>query len=450
MMYLVKEAGHLVTGDTEDADIVVINTCGFIKSAKIEAIDVISEMIADKKSGKINKLIVVGCLPERYKDNILSELPEVDAFVGTGSFDEIVTVIDSILTEKCEEKEYEYKNGRKKAYFGNINSPVSETKRIITNSPYWTYLKIAEGCDNCCSYCCIPSIRGSFRSRPIENIINEAKTLVKSGFIELNLVAQDLSNYGIDLHGKSNLTKLVRELDKIEQLKWIRLLYLYPSSIDDSLIDEITKSDKIVKYLDIPIQHINDNVLTKMRRRYTSLEIKLLIRKLRERIPDVVLRTSVITGLPGESKKEFEELCEFLSNEKIERVGVFAYSPEEGTDAFLMKHSSYEVAIQRVEQIKNIQSKILDDFEQSRIGTTTQVLLDGTQDITAFSALINSEKSESQDLLVRSYAEAPEVDGYILVKNYHRRKESLFQKDSPVFPVRITEYKNNMLIGVRV
>jgi len=382
MMHLVKSAGYEITGETENINVAIINTCGFIGDAKDEALDTINELIESKRAGSISKIVVTGCLAERYKEDILKMLPDVDAVVGTGSFDNIAEVLEF----------------KKNKFFEDINAPISETNRIITTSNIWAYLKIADGCDNRCAFCMIPKLRGNYRSRPAPNITSEARKLVSKGTRELTLVAQDLTRYGTDIYGKRKLKDLLISLNDIEKLEWIRLLYLYPDTFDDEIIDLIAKSDKIVKYVDIPIQHISDVVLKKMRRRGTGNDIRSLFKHIRERIDNVVIRTSIIAGLPGESEKEFEELCEFLTDMKIERLGVFPYSPEEGTDAYSMERPTKEVALQRAEEVENIQSQIMYDFNNKRIGTVTRVL------------------TEAFYPYARSYAEAPEVDGYIIVE----------------------------------
>jgi len=390
MMFLLREAGYIVCGDTQGVDAVVLNTCGFVNSAKSEAIDTILELAELKKNGDFSKLIVAGCFPERYKDDILSEMQEIDAAVGTGSFDDIVSVVETL-----------FNRGSGLSYFGDISAPVSETGRILSSSPVWAYLKIAEGCNNLCSYCCIPQIRGHYRSRKMENILDEAKKLVSGGTQELIIVAQDTTMYGLDLYGEVKLATLLKELGAIENLRWIRLHYLYPSDIDDELIDEIAKNDKIVKYLDIPFQHISDVVLTKMNRRGTGDEYSGLIKKLRQCIDNLVLRTSVITGLPGEGDKEFNELYKFLKETKIERIGVFPYSPEDGTPAAQMERPDEDTAIQRSEIIYTLGSEIMENFNKSRIGETFTVLTEGFND--------------DNVVMARSFAETPDVDGYITV-----------------------------------
>jgi ribosomal protein S12 methylthiotransferase len=415
MMFLLNEAGFEVSGKTDGADAVVVNTCAFIESAKMEAIETILELGKAKNEGRTGKLIVAGCLPERYKNEIMPELPEIDAIVGVGGFDYIIDAVTAALGLAVRSKDIHSAGGRgkvagesttgenaagEKAFFGDIDAPVSETGRIITTSPVWAYLKIAEGCDNRCGFCVIPDIRGRFRSRPMENILDEARGLADRGIMELILVAQDVTGYGLDIYGKHRLTDLLRGLCDIESLKWIRLHYLYPDGIDDELIDVIAENDKILKYIDIPIQHINDGILRKMRRRGAGGDIRSLIGRLRERVPGVVLRTSIIAGLPGEGESEFEELCGFLREAKIERAGVFQYSPEEGTPAALMDRPDPDTAARRAELIGDIQSRVIDDFNESRIGSVTTVLIEGC---------------DGGKYYGRSFAESPEVDGYITI-----------------------------------
>jgi len=418
MMFLLSESGFEVSGETEGADIVLLNTCGFIDSAKSEAIETLIELGSMKEDGRIGKIVVAGCLPERYKDEIMTELPEIDAIVGTGAFDNIVSVVTS-LTE----------DGEKVALFGDLNSRVSEAGRIITTSPAWAYLKIAEGCDNCCAYCVIPVIRGRFRSRPQENIIDEAGKLAAQGVRELIIIAQDVTMYGLDIYGERRLTDLLNALCAIEGLDWIRLHYLYPDDIDDKLIDLIAKYGKILKYLDIPVQHINDGILEKMNRRGSGRDIRALFRRLRERIPGVVLRTSIITGLPGEGEDEFEELCEFLLEEKIERAGVFAYSPEEGSAAAQMDRPDADIAAHRAQLLMDLQSHIMDDFDLTRVGSVVTVLIEGKHDDGAYFG--------------RSFAESPDVDGYIIVRGTGIAVNEFAE-------VRITAASDGVLTGVKI
>jgi len=390
MMFLLNKAGFVVTGETTGADVVIVNTCGFIESAKMEAIETILELGSEKDQGKIGKIIVTGCLAQRYKSEMLAELPEVDGVVGVGSFEDIVSAVRSALRDTTRPE-----------LFGDINAPVSETGRILTTSPAWAYLKIAEGCDNRCAYCAIPDIRGRFRSRPIGRVIDEARDLAGRGIKELIIVAQDVTRYGLDLYGKRRLPDLLKGLCGIDALKWIRLHYLYPDEIEDELIEVIAKYDKIVKYLDIPIQHINDGILKKMNRRGTGSEIRTLLQRLREQIPGVVLRTSIIAALPGEGDMEFEELCGFLMEAKLERAGVFQYSPEEGTAAALMEAPDADTAKLRAERLTDMQSRIMDAHNESRIGSIATVLVEGCEDGRFYG---------------RSFAESPDIDGYISIR----------------------------------
>ena len=417
MMFLLREAGCGLTVETQDADAVVVNTCAFIESAKMEAIETILALGRLKETGRLKKIIVAGCLPERYKNEIIKEMPEIDTVVGTGGFQSIVAALRAAM-EGHEEQEF----------FDDINAPVSETSRIISTPSAWAYLKIAEGCDNHCAYCVIPSIRGRFRSRSADAIVDEARNLVENGRKELIVVAQDVTRYGLDIYGKKELATLLDSLSTIGGLSWIRLHYLYPSEINDELIDEIARNDKILKYLDIPIQHINDDILRKMNRRGTGDEIRSLLRRLRERVPGVVLRTSLITGLPGEGDIEFAELCDFLKESKIERAGVFAYSPEEGSPAALMDSPDLETAIARAEILTDIQSEIIDEFNISRIGSVVAVLVEGSSDGIFFG---------------RSFAESPDVDGYINI-----RGKGIVPGE--MIGVRITGVENHEPMGVRV
>lgn len=389
MLWLLKEAGYEIATEPDGLDAVIINTCGFIESAKSEAIENILEFASLKKEGRLGKIIVTGCLPQRYSEEILEELPEVDGLVGCGSFDEIVEALDSVMQDEAA------------YYFGDINASVSETGRVVSTGPGWAYLKIAEGCDNCCAYCVIPSLRGSFRSRPMEKLVKEAEELAGTGVKELIVVAQDTTRYGRDIAGRSLLTELIRKLSDISGIEWIRLHYLYPDAIDDELIGEIAGNSKVVKYLDIPIQHINSKILGSMNRRGTGDQIRLLFKKLRERIPGLVLRTSIITGLPGEGEAEFEELCGFLREARIERAGVFPYSPEEGTPAESMSgRPSREEAERRAELIMDIQSRVMDEFNASLQDKTIRVLCEGYDRL-------------AECYYGRSEADSPDVDGKV-------------------------------------
>lgn len=388
MLYLMSEAGYELVPDPDGADLAIVNTCGFIDAAKTEAIDNILEMAELKKAGKLGGLIVTGCLAERYKDSIQSELPEIDAVLGVGSFGDIVAAANTV----CE--------GRKLSLFGSNSAAVDEIPRVVSTGPGWAYLRIAEGCNNFCAFCAIPYIRGRYRSRPIENIIDEATELAQHGVKELIVIAQDITRYGTDIYGKRSLARLCRELAKIDGIEWIRLHYLYPDQFDDELIDELASNDKVVKYLDIPIQHINNAILKRINRRGTGDEIRELFKTLRERIPGLVLRTSLIAGLPGEGEAEFEELCEFLREARIERVGVFPFSPEEGTPAAKMEHVDEDEARRRADLIMQLQAPIMDDFCQSFVGKTIRVLCVGYDE-------------ELQRCIGRSYADSPDIDGLV-------------------------------------
>lgn len=387
MMFLLSDAGFDVSGDTENVDAVVVNTCGFIDSAKAEAIDTILDLAQGKAAGSIGKIVVTGCLAERYKDEILKEMPEVDAVCGVGSFSDIVDIVKRTL------------EGEHVTRYGDIDAPEQETGRVLTTSPLWEYIKIAEGCDNRCAYCIIPYLRGRFRSRRVEDIVSEAQLLAENGIRELIVVAQDITRYGLDIYGERALAGLLKSLAEIQGIEWIRLHYLYPDEIDDELIDVIAGEPKILKYLDIPIQHINDRILKTMCRRGTGEEIRLLFKKLRERIPGVVLRTSLIAGLPGEGEEEFAELCDFLREAKIERVGVFPFSPEEGTPAAKMSYPDEDTARRRAEAIMDIQDGIMEEFNASRIGKVTRVLV---------------EEFDGTYYSGRSFAESPDIDGRIM------------------------------------
>lgn len=388
MLYLLDEAGYALSPDPEGCDAVIINTCGFIDAAKSEAIDTILQMAELKAAGKLGKIIVTGCLPERYRDDIRAELPEIDAILGVGSFADIVSALDEAFAGNIVE------------YFGDKNAPVDELPRVVSTGPSWAYLKIAEGCDNFCAFCAIPYIRGRYRSRSMTNILEEARSLAEHGVKELIVIAQDITKYGTDLYGKRSLAELCSKLSEIDGIEWIRLHYTYPDQFDDELIDEIASNDKIVKYLDIPIQHINDGILRAMNRHGTSDDIRRLFKDLRQRIPGLVLRTSIIAGLPGEGEAEFEELCEFLREAKIERAGVFPFSPEEGTRAAKMEHVDFETAQRRAELIMQLQSEIMEEFCRSQVGKTLRVLCEGYDE-------------EQKMFFGRSYADSPDIDGLV-------------------------------------
>ena len=389
MMFRVQDAGFEVQPDVVGCDVVVINTCGFIDSAKTEAIDAILQMAALKDEGLVGKILVTGCLSQRYQDEIMKEMPEVDGVLGTGSYTQVVPAIEALLDEQRIQD------------FGDIDAPEEEVGRILTTPEHYAYLKIAEGCDNRCSYCIIPYLRGKFRSRQMDDILYEARVLVANGVKELMVVAQDTSRYGTDLPGhKRLLPELLRRLCEIEDLHWIRLHYLYPDEIDDELIEVIATEDKIVKYLDLPIQHCNSKILRLMNRRGDGPFLKNVLENLRKKIPGLIIRTSVITGLPGEGEEEFNELCDFLREMRLERVGAFPFSPEEGTPAASMEFPDSEIAQTRAQMVESIQSAIMDDYNASMLGQTVEVLVDGYDE-------------DMEQYYGRTYADSPEIDGRV-------------------------------------
>ena len=389
MMYRVQEAGFIVQPDVVGADVVVINTCGFIDSAKSEAIDFILQMAQLKEQGLIGKILVTGCLSQRYQQEIMKEMPEVDGVLGTGNYAEVVPAIEKLLQGEAVEE------------FASIDTPEQECGRVLTTPAHYAYIKIAEGCDNRCAYCIIPYLRGKFRSRQMDDILYEARILAANGVKELLIVAQDTSRYGTDFPGhKRLLPELLRELCKIDGFQWIRVHYTYPDEIDDALIDVMATEPKIVKYLDIPIQHCNTKILNLMNRRSSKEQLEELFAKLRSRIPGLVLRTSVITGLPGEGEEEFNELCEFLKRHRLERVGAFPFSPEEGTPAAEMEFVDSEIAQSRAQQIEQIQSRIMDDYNASMQGKILDVLVDGYDE-------------DAEQYYGRTYADSPEIDNRV-------------------------------------
>ena len=401
MMYRVQEAGHTVKADVVGSDVVVINTCGFIDSAKAQAIDFILQTAALKAEGLVSKILVTGCLSQRYQDEIMQEMPEVDGVLGTGSYTEVVPAIEKLL------------EGERVADFGSIDAAEQETGRILTTPEHYAYLKIAEGCDNRCSYCIIPYLRGKFRSRQMDDVLYEARLLAAGGVKEIIVVAQDTSRYGTDFPGgKRLLPQLLRELCAMD-FHWVRLHYLYPDEIDEELIDVIASEPKIVKYLDIPIQHCNSKILDLMNRRGNGEYLRDLFRILRERIPGLILRTSVITGLPGEGEEEFAELCAFLKDVKLERVGAFPFSPEEGTPAADMEFVDNEIAQQRAQAVEMIQSRIMDELNEAMMGKTLEVLVDGYDE-------------EFEQYFGRTYADSPEIDGRVWIATQDDISEGQF------------------------
>ena len=388
MLALIRNAGYTLSGDPEGCDAVIINTCGFIDSAKSEAIDNILSMAQLKAEGKLGKILVTGCLSQRYRDEILEELPEVDGILGTGSYTDIVPALEAVM------------EGDQPTFFGDIDNTIEDGPRVLSTPPYTAYLKIAEGCDNRCSYCVIPSLRGKFRSRTFESLLAEAKGLADGGVKELIIVAQDITRYGIDLYGKRRLGELLVELCKLP-FHWLRLHYLYPDEVDDELIDVIASHHKILHYIDIPIQHANDKILAAMNRRGTKAELASLLRRMKEKLPDLVLRTSIIVGLPGEGEEEFDELCEFLGEHEFQRAGVFPFSPEEGTPAAEMDNQvDSDTANRRAELLIDLQSRIMDRWNEDRLDSVMEVLCEGFD-------------GEMGCYMGRTYADSPDVDGHV-------------------------------------
>lgn len=416
MMALCCKAGYLVTGEPEGADVAVLNTCGFIESAKSEAIDHILQLAQLKDAGKLKKLLVTGCLTQRYPDDIRQELPEVDGMLGTGSYTEVVSAVQELMA------------GERAEHFGSVHRTYEDGERLVTTPQYTAYLKIAEGCSNGCAFCIIPKLRGRYRSRALESLYSEARALAGSGVKELIVIAQDITRYGMDLKNGTNLVTLLNELCKLD-FHWIRLHYLYPEAITDELIETIASQPKIVHYLDIPIQHCNDRLLNAMHRHSTKAEIETLFAKLRSAMPDVVLRTSLICGLPGEGEPEFEELCLFLKEQKLQRAGVFQFSPEEGTLAAAMDDQvDPETARHRVELVIDLQSRVMDEYNEARLGTVMEVLCEGF--------------SPNEGCYVgRTYADSVDIDGRVLFSAAGLVPAGEFVR------VRMTEVTDGDLIG---
>lgn len=392
MLGILKDKGFEFTDDEMQADVIAVNTCCFINDAKQESINTILEMAEHKKDAVCKALIVTGCLAHRYKDEIIEEIPEVDALIGTSSYDKIAEVVLSVL----EGKGINFVESADRL-------PVVNNHRVMTTGGYYEYLKIAEGCDKHCTYCIIPKVRGNFRSFTMEYLLEQAEYLVKNGTKELILVAQETTLYGIDIYGKKALPELLRKLCKIDGLEWIRILYCYPEEITDELIQVIKEEPKICKYLDMPIQHSSDNILKRMGRRTSRQELVDIITKLRENIPDIVLRTTLITGFPGETEEDVEDLLDFVDTMEFDRLGVFTYSPEEGTPAATMSEQiEEEVKENRRDRIMELQQEVSLDKSAAMVGKTVQVMIEG--------------KIADDDAYVgRSYKDAPNVDGYVFV-----------------------------------
>lgn len=397
MLGLINDAGYQVIADDSKADVIIINTCSFINDAKQESIDNIIELGEYKQTGNCKVLIVTGCLAQRYKGDVIKELPEVDAVVGTGSYEDIIDVIKEAL------------DGKKVERIGDINFELTNKKRIISTPGYYEYLKIAEGCNNHCTYCIIPKIRGKYRSKDINMVIEEAKELAKNGVSELLIVAQDTTKYGIDLYDKKMLPTLLKELCKIDGIEWIRLLYCYPEEITDELIEVMATEDKICNYVDMPIQHSNTQVLKRMARRSTKEELLDVISNMRKRIPDIAIRTTLITGFPGETEEEFDDMYEFVKEVEFDRLGVFSYSQEEDTKAAEMDDQvDDEIKEYRKDKIMMLQKGIAENNAKKMVGKQLRVMIDG-------------KLPEEDDVYCgRSYKDAPDIDGIIFVKTGQR------------------------------
>ncbi len=420
MLGLLTGAGYEIMENEEDAEILIVNTCTFIESAKMESIECILELAQYKKAGKCQYLIVTGCLAQRYQEQVLREIPEVDAVVGTNDYDKIVEVIDRLTKEKamtlCSE------------------TPLlcEDAPRVRTTPEYTAYLKIAEGCDNRCTYCVIPSIRGKYRSRKMEDIIQEAEQMAKEGVKELIVIAQDTTRYGKDLYGEYCLPKLLKALCKIDGIAWVRVHYCYPELVTDELLDVFCEEEKLCRYFDIPIQHCNDRILKRMGRRTNKKQICDLIAKIRERMPDAVIRTSLITGFPGETEEEFLELKDFIEDVKFERLGVFAYSREEDTPAYQLDGQlEEEEKEQRQENLMLVQSEISQEQNEARIGSIVRVLVEDRDEII-------------KSYYGRTYADSIEIDGKVFFKSSRPLKGGEFVN------VKIEQALEYDLFGVEV
>ncbi|MBQ1452870.1 MAG: 30S ribosomal protein S12 methylthiotransferase RimO [Ruminococcus sp.] len=421
LLYTLKERGFKLVDEAEKADAVIVNTCGFIDSAKQESIDEIIELGSLKREGKIKAIIVTGCLAERYQDEITKQLYEIDAAVGIGANEQIADIVEKVLSG---EETIEL-------FPDKLLLPL-EGGRVQSTPFYTAYLKIAEGCDNKCTFCAIPMIRGKFRSRNIESLIDEAKTLAANGVRELNVIAQDTTRYGEDIYGEPSLDKLLTELCKIDGLHWIRVLYCYPDSITDSLIDVMAKEDKIVKYIDLPLQHCNSEILHRMHRRGDRESLTALLRKIKEKMPNVIFRSTFITGFPGETEEQFEELAEFAKEINFQRLGCFAYSQEEGTPAAKMPGQLDEETKQRrADIIMEHQQSVMADYCESLIDTEVEVLVEGFDRI-------------AECWYGRSYADAPEVDGCVFFTAEEKPAVGDFIK------VKITDYMGVDPFGEKV
>lgn len=418
MLGLLDAKGYQMVDDETLADVIVVNTCCFIHDAKEESIQTILEMAQYKTKGRLKALIVTGCLAQRYQKEILEEIPEVDAVLGTTSYDKIVETVEEALAG----------NGHLK--LADVDAlPLVDVKRLVTTGGHYAYLKIAEGCDKHCTYCIIPKIRGNYRSVPMERLLKEAEELAEQGVKELILVAQETTLYGKDLYGEKSLSKLLRELCKINGIRWIRILYCYPEEIDDALIQVMKEEKKICHYLDLPIQHANDTILKRMGRRTSKQQLKKIVRKLRQEIPDIALRTTLITGFPGETQEQHEELMEFVDEMEFDRLGVFTYSPEEDTPAAEMSDQiSEEVKEERQAELMELQQDIVFDQAEDMIGQEVLVMIEG-------------KVADENAYVGRTYKDAPNVDGLIFINTDEELMSGDFAK------VKVTGALEYDLIG---
>lgn len=418
MLGMLSEKGYTFTDDEEEADIVVVNTCCFIGDAKEESINTLLQMSELKDAGKVRVLVAAGCLAQRYREEIQKEIPQVDAIIGTTAIDEIVAAVEEVL------------QGQARNHYKSIDEkPVTDKKRIVTTGGHFAYLKIAEGCDKFCTYCIIPKVRGKYRSVPMENLVKEATALAGQGVKELILVAQETTLYGVDLYGKKSLPLLLHKLAEIPGIYWIRILYCYPEEITDELIETIAAEPKVCHYLDIPIQHASDSVLKRMGRRTDETQLREMIGKLRERIPDICLRTTLISGFPGETQEDFEELYRFVDEMEFDRLGVFPYSQEEDTPAATMEDQvPEEVKLSRREELMELQQAIAFDKAQSLVGRVLTVMVEG-------------KVADEDTYVTRTYMDAPNVDGYLFLNTTANLMTGDFAK------VYVTDSNEYDLIG---
>ncbi|MGR3218190.1 MAG: 30S ribosomal protein S12 methylthiotransferase RimO [Candidatus Anammoxibacter sp.] len=440
----IAKNGGVICDDKHEADVIVVNTCGFINSAKEESIDAILEIAGLKEEGKCKKLVVTGCLAQRYKGELLKEIPEIDELIGINKFDKVSL---AVLQDRRPKTKDQREKTEGKCGVGTSpcrKTTPKKTKRISLTPKHYAYLKISDGCNNSCTYCTIPSIRWRYKSRTVADIIKEAEFLVANGVKELNIIAQDTTAYGSDIHKKQSLHLLLREISEIKSLKWVRLLYTHPAHIYDKLIDEISRNNKICNYIDMPIQHINDKILKTMGRSTKRLQIVRLIDKLRSRISNLVLRTSIIVGFPGETEKRFEELLDFIESTRFERLGVFTYSNEENTSAALYKSQvSRKLKEERYETLMSIQQGITFENNEKMVGEKVKVLIDSeTQLQNAKSKIPNSKSAiRNRVWLGRYYADAPEVDSNVIVESEQKISIGTFKN------VTITGTDNYNLVG---